>query len=40
MPRHREVGAIELEIEAGVDDRLVFGPHRIDKSARYELCEG
>ena len=29
MPSHGEVGAIELQIESRVDDRLVFVAHRI-----------
>ena len=31
VPQHREVGAIELEDEAGLDDRLVFAPHHVGK---------
>ena len=31
VPQHREVGDIELEDEAGLDDRLVFAPHHVGK---------
>ena len=29
VPAHREIGAIDLQHEAGVGDRLVFVPHRL-----------
>ena len=29
VPAHREVGAVELQDETGVDDSLVFRPHRL-----------
>ena len=29
VPQHREIGTIELEDKAGLDDRLVFAPHHV-----------
>ena len=37
VARHREVGAVELELEAGRGDRLVFGPHRLDEVGEIGL---
>jgi hypothetical protein len=37
---HREVGAVELELEAGGDDRLVLGPHRRDEVGKVGLVRG
>ena len=40
VPRHREVGAIELEVEPGLDDRLVFGAHGLDEVGEISLVRG
>ena len=29
VPAHRQIGAVDLQDEAGIDDRLVFLPHRL-----------
>ena len=37
---HREVGAVELDIETGVDDRLVFDSHGLADGDDVLLVEG
>jgi len=37
MPRHRQVGAVQLEAEAFGDDRLVLVPHRLGEVGDIRL---
>ena len=37
MAKHREVGTIELQDEARVDDRLVFALHHIGERIHIRL---
>ena len=38
VPRQREVGAVELQVEAGGDDRAVFVPHGVGERGEIGLA--
>ncbi len=37
VAQHREIGAIELQDESGLDDRLVFAPHHVGERVNVFL---